>query len=564
MSISSYIQKIKVFSSFYSVYILAFLVSVVAIVNVIGVLNPNLPERFLAVHDQFPLTLRAIAQFFIILASFNLLILADGLTKRKRIAWLLTIFILALSSLLLIMAGLFYKHAIITTLLIVLLLFSRYYFHQLSTGLPLLRGIAIFMMAIVFIFFYASVGLMLSNGYFEENLRFINAVYQIFLLVTHFSMELTPINSEVIYFTKLIYLSAFVIMFYVIAIILSILIANKFYNDKDKIKAQKIIQAYGNNILAHFLLSADKSYFFSKQQVVIGYVIRNNIALALGDPVGSKEAIPDSIREFKNYCMKNNWKIVFYQVSEDYLQDYLSLDLFPIKIGQEGVVDIKELFQQEIYNVLKETNENLSKVGLYCKTYTPPLEASIIHKLQDVSDAWLHMINIQEQCFSAGWFDKEYIQSKNIIALHSVQGEVLAFASLLKSFDGKEVSLDLVRYRSDLSNDMMDMLFFNIFQWIEKENYSYCNIGLAPLGGVEDQATDYKTAELLARLYGNFYKFYYFRKFHIYREKFNPAWHAKYIIAMDLFNMHSILIALVSAQAGSDFFLKLYNFLFKR
>ena len=115
----------------------------------------------------------------------------------------------------------------------------------------------------------------------------------------------------------------------------------------------------------------------------------------------------------------------------------------------------------------------------------PPYEVEQrMDELQQVSDDWLTSKAVVERQFSIGFFDRDYLATCSCAVVELIDtGKVQAFANLLKGPGRQEMSVDLMRYRSE-GPKVMDFLFASLFFYAREQGYERFNLGMAPLASV--------------------------------------------------------------------------------
>lgn len=110
--------------------------------------------------------------------------------------------------------------------------------------------------------------------------------------------------------------------------------------EEQRALAWEITRAYGRTSLARYALLNDKNFFFTTGGSVVSHVVKNHVALALGDPIGPRQDAANSISEFKQYCSENHWLPAFYQVSGSLIETYDGFGFRSLQIGNEAIVDL--------------------------------------------------------------------------------------------------------------------------------------------------------------------------------------------------------------------------------
>jgi phosphatidylglycerol lysyltransferase len=309
--------------------------------------------------------------------------------------------------------------------------------------------------------------------------------------------------------------------------------------------ARKIVQQYARTPLDLFKLWPDKSYFFSpSQRCVIAYRVADNIAIALGDPVGPEQEIGPTVCKFLEMCRGNGWAVVFYQTLPDFVPLYRRFRLKKLKIGDNAMVDLSDFsLQGKSRRELRSKVRQLEAMGIHICEFQPPVPDDIISQLKAVSDQWLRIPGRRERSFTLGQFDPDYLRSKPLLVVMDSAGTVLAFINLI-SVDSTEITGDLMRRRTDAPNGIMDYLFLKLFLYAKGKGYARVSLGMAPMTGFQER--EEATAEERA-IHGLFQKLdfvFSFRGLHHYKAKFATSWEPRYLVYRNVLELPRTAFAL--------------------
>ena len=122
---------------------------------------------------------------------------------------------------------------------------------------------------------------------------------------------------------------------------------------------------------------------------------------------------------------------------------------------------------------------------------------------------------------------------------------ILAFANLLEGPQRGELSVDLMRHRSD-GPKVMDFLFVSLFLRGKEQGYQRFNLGMAPLASVGDQRGAHARERLARLLFQRGEHWYNFQGLRAYKDKFDPQWVPRYMAYQDAWEW-PVAIAYVSA-----------------
>jgi len=570
-------QRLKSFSPteqvqarVWNIKVVAWLTGLMGVINILSAATPSLAGRMVVIEKFLPLAVSRGGHLTAALAGFALLLLANGLWRRKQTAWLLTMIVLAVSVISHLMKGLDYEEAILATGLALWLFSLRTHFHARSDVPSIRHGLRVLAGGLTFTLAYGVTGFYLLDYHFNVNFSLGAALRQTLIMFTQFyDPGLQPVTGFGRYFAASIYVVGVVTLSYGLLTLVRPVLIRQAATPGEHARAATIVNTYGRSALARMALFGDKLYYFSSGGSVVAYAVRGRVAIALGDPIGPPPDATPAILEFKDFCAKNDWLPAFYQTLPDYLGAYRDAEFNLISIGHEGIVDVAAFSMAgKRCRHMRAAIHKLVRLGFQAQVHQPPLSAELLEELRDVSDAWLTMVNGREKRFSLGWFDDDYLRAGPVMAIHTPDGTISAFANIVFEYQRNEITLDLMRHRPDIENSTMEFLFISLFEWAKAQGYDTFNLGLSPLWGVGEQPDDPKTEQALRYIYNHLNQFYNFKGLHTFKEKFHPQWSPRYLVYSGPASLPAVAFALNQISSGDsfmgDYFYALAGKLFRR
>lgn len=537
------------------------LTALVGVVNLLSAVTPNLPARTALLKHFFPFGIRAGGHIFAALSGFVMLTLAANLLRRKRVAWLLTIGLAIISIISHLVKGLDYEESLLSGVLLIQLLLMRNVFTAQSDRPSIAQGIRVLIAALLFTLAYGTAGFyLLDRGYFQTEFSFTQALLQtLAMFFTEDNAGLTPTRRFGQFFANSIYIVGAVTVGYAVFMLLRPVLLRDTDNSRERKQAKAIVEQHGRSSLARFTLSDDKAYYFSPSgRSVVAYVAKGRGAIALGDPIGADEDRKEVIIGFQQFCERNDWYPAFYQTLPDHLELYQELGFRVLRIGEEAIVDLHSFSLKGKANQnLRTALNRLTKTGYQVKFHQPPISDALLRQLRVVSDEWLKSVQGSEKKFSVGWFDDAYLRECDIATVETADGQITAFANVVPQYQIKEITIDLMRHRTNVEPGTMDFLFISMFQHFQQRGYDGFNLGLSALSGVGGTPDSPRLERVLRYLYEHLNQFYNFKGLHAYKEKFHPRWEARYFVYPSLVALPEVVVALIRADSGdrlSDYF----------
>lgn len=525
------------------------------LVNLLSATTPSLHARVALLRQWLPLAVREGSHLASTLSGFALLLLARGLWRRQRAAWLLTVVLLLVSAVSHLLKALDFEEALLAIALAAWLLHARALFSARSDPPSLRRAWGVLGAATLFSLVYGVLGLDFLDLHFRTDFNFRQAVQQVFVMFTQFrNPEVVPITPFGRYFAWSIYAVAALTLGYgLLALIRPVLVRRPADND-ERARARAIVQQWGRTSLAWFALLPDKSYFFSDGGSVVAYVVSRDICLALGDVIGPPTDVLPTLRAFSAFCSHNSWQPAFVATEPDYLPQFAAAGLETLCIGHEAIIPLRD------YSLAGGRNKDvrgrvarLRKLGYAARLHPAPLSDTLLHSLRAISDEWLAAMRGGEKSFFIGAWNDEYIRSCAVMVVHDPEGHAVAFANLYSEFTRPEATVDLMRRRRSGENGIMELLFTSLFSWAKQQGYETFNLGLCPLAGVGHDTANPAGERALRLVYERSRRYYNFQGLHTFKSKFHPQWSPRFLAYPGAASLPAVALAVIRAHAGDDF-----------
>ncbi|WP_164995871.1 bifunctional lysylphosphatidylglycerol flippase/synthetase MprF [Miniphocaeibacter massiliensis] len=522
------LQRINAISS-----ILAYCVLIIGAILVVSVILPRLFFRFKTMSYLFPVYM--INRRFTLVIGILLIVLSKGIRQQVKLAFNLSVFLLALVPIATLITGRNHFETVIS-ILILIMLFKNKRFFKAETEVVNIKQVLITILGTLLFFtgyivlyniikkvdFFNDINSRYSFNYLKNNILFV--LFPPFVVITTISI-MFGLSRKYIKFQE-----------------------NKGEEFK---KFEEFFEQYPSNIYSHLFYMNDKNFFLNeKETVMFLYRPYKNHILVLGDPTGEVEDFEEAIDELIIWATSNKMIVSFYQITGKYLEYYIDEGFKFLKIGEDAMVDVQEFNLAGKKNkILRKTINSMETKGLEFDVIYPPFEDKLIYELKAVSNEWLGKRG--EMKFSLGAFKEDYIKTAPVFVIKNSDGKIEAFANMLPVNKTKILSIDLMRYTKDAPDGIMDMLFISLFEWGKVQGYEYFDLGIAPLSNVGNKLYSGTKEKLIGIAYNYGNKIYGFKGLRKYKSKFKPEWSSVYIAYKDDMKLPEILISLASVCNAS-------------
>jgi phosphatidylglycerol lysyltransferase len=469
----------------------------------------------LAVLDRLlPLGIIEASHFIGSVAGAALLLLSQGLARRLDGAWMLTVIAVAAGIVASLLKGADYEEATILAFVLVVLWRARPAFDRRAALLDTRFGPG-WIVAIA-----GAIGSSIWLGLFAfKHVGYSSELWWRFELHGEVSRALrASVGSAVA-----------VLLFAVSRIVSPARHEAGEPADADVDAAGRII-ATQTNASAYLVYLRDKALLFDEpRRGFVMYGVEGRTWVALGDPVGPPESRAHLIRLFLERCDDYAATPVFYEIRKESLHQYADFGLTFVKLGEEAVVNLPEFcLAGSRGKPLRHALRHLEHHGASCRIAGATEVPSLLEELRAVSDDWLEHKAGGEKGFSLGFFRPDYL-TRFPVAVVTQGGRIVAFANLWPGPQGIELSVDLMRYRHEAPNGVMEGLMVYVMDWAKEQGYRSFSLGMAPLSGFERSPVAPLWTRLGSFLYSHGETFYNFQGLRAYKDKFHPVWQSRYL-----------------------------------
>jgi len=533
---------------------------VATVVALMGLLNVTssaffpLPARLHWLRQTLPMDIVLGSRNLNLIAGFFLIGLAWSLAERKRIAWLLTAWLMLISALSHVLKGLDVAEAIVALVLLVLLWALRRDFSVRSDPGVIQSLLFATPYALILFFGYAILGFYLLRHQFRPDFDLGSVIQDTLNLATFQGAQIYQADTrQARYFANSIPLMAGAGALYLVYNLMRPVLRPTPVTRRDRSVAAQIIRVYGSSSLAYFALGHDKTYFFNDDgSCIVPYTLVRDVALAAGDPIGPDEDIGPTIDAFRALCDENDWTPAFYQVQEPTLPLYRDAHFDVLKIGEEALLDLPTFNTRgEARKDLRTAANRAKREGWQFLFFDRPLgDKALIAKLQAISEEWLADKFGGEMGFTMGGTPITGSHETLVSAVTDAQGQLLAFVTWAPMYGARGWVVDFMRRASDAPNGAMEYVMVETINCLRQRGDQVISLGLAPLANVEADETEAvlsleKGIELIYRRFNTAYGF---KSLHDFKKKFAPRWESRYLAYRGLAVLPRVGYALVNAQ----------------
>jgi phosphatidylglycerol lysyltransferase len=299
-------------------------------------------------------------------------------------------------------------------------------------------------------------------------------------------------------------------------------------------RVMTLLNQYGATSEEFFKLwPEDKQYFFDESgQSAIAFHVYRGVALCLSDPIGDPKKFKSLVSGYLTMCFSNDWLPALVHVSDQYVKLYEKNGFAMQKLGQEAIVDLNN-FEDKLKTAkyFRQINNKFVREGYTYETLKPPHHAAVLDRVKYVSDEWLSKGSRSERGFAMGYYSEDYMQQCDLAVARDAAGTIQAFANIVPAgFDKVEATYDLIRQSDKALSNINDFLLMNLIGALKNEGFKKLNMGLSPLAGLEEGSDKRNLIDnVLKFAYANGDAFFSFSGLYRFKSKYDPDWQDKYI-----------------------------------
>ncbi|HEY5334469.1 MAG TPA: phosphatidylglycerol lysyltransferase domain-containing protein [Mycobacteriales bacterium] len=322
--------------------LLALLVLVAGVVDVISVLTPEIPDRL---HDiaqvvTGPVVRSASAGALVL--GIVLVLLAQGLRRRKRRAWIGALILLVLSAVLDVLKGLDVEEAALVLVVAGLLVAYRKEFAAAGDPRTRWRGLGAFVVLLVTSVVIGEL-LVLSRlrhlvGSHNLAQQLQHVVYG--LVGVHGPLQFTSDRGDD-FVSRVLFALGLMTIVVTVYLVLRPAEPQAQLAPADEVQMRALLHRYGaQDSLGYFSLRRDKSVIWSPtRNACIGYRVVSGVMLASGDPLGEPGEWPAAIGAFLDEAARHAWTPAVMGCSENAGTAWHRAGLDALELGDEAIVE---------------------------------------------------------------------------------------------------------------------------------------------------------------------------------------------------------------------------------
>lgn len=548
---------------------LSLAVAVQGVVNLFSALLSHPPDRLLALRRLVPTDVIDSSRTFTFVAGVLLIATAWGLRRGKRRAFVLALFLAALSVPMNLLKAIDFEEATAASVLLFVLGISGDAFRVKSRELTAgAIGVRTLLFGVFFLA-YAVLGCWWLEVRYGTSPSIGHAVseaaYRLFGVGAPALRIQLPHGTGVIrvahwFLNSLAPIGALLLAGSALALLRPVAHRERHRTERERVT--RLLRHYGDSSIGAFALEDDVDYFFNPTgRAVLAYKFEANVLLVLGDPIGPDDEIPALLSQFATYCAEHDWTFALFQARPERLAVYRDAGWRAVHIGVDPIIRTDRFtLEGSAMGDVRRSRNKLEAAGMEAHLYPPdthPFDPSremwLRDQLAGVSGEWLKSRKGAEKGFAMGRFDPHRLTDTWLAAaVDPAQGRVEAFITLVPVWGRHGWALDLMRRRDDAPPGVIEFLIVHCVEAARERGDEMISLSLSALAKTEADPAD-AGDRTRAFLMEHLRRFYDFEGLFRWKSKFSPEFEPRYLVYADPMALPRVVYALARAQSPGGF-----------
>jgi lysylphosphatidylglycerol synthetase-like protein (DUF2156 family)/UDP-2,3-diacylglucosamine pyrophosphatase LpxH len=348
------------------------------LLNLVSALTPPLRDRLDGLGEAVPQSIPAAAGALAALSGVGLLLVALGVRRGQRRAWVAAVTLLALSVVLNVVKGLDIEEAAVSVGVACYLLANRQHFRNVADCSEWLRGLAPVAGAASLVVAAAGALAELTGAHQSVPKVLVAASERLV------GLQNVPLGGRLGNILSVVLLPIGVAL---VGLAGSVLVRppsaprRRSRQDhpgsqggevsRDLERARSVVGRHGADTLAYFALRDDKHFFFWGDSVV-AFAVHHGVCLVSPDPIGPACDRVAVWRAFRAYADRHGWSVAVVGAAAGWLPVYRRDGLVDRYIGDEAVVDVRRFCLEGKRNkALRQAVNRVARNGYHIEFHDP-------------------------------------------------------------------------------------------------------------------------------------------------------------------------------------------------
>lgn len=343
-------------------------IAVAGVFNVVSAVTLPLASRLTALGRFTPIEVPEAATAIVAVAGIGLLLLARGVRRGQRHAWMLAVALLLVSVVGHVVKGLDVEEALVALAAVTFLFAHHDDFNAPGNPSTARRAVSALLVGVGLAIAGGTVGVALRHPHLSL-VEIVQAVSE--RLVGIQRIDLPPRIDHLMTPAMLSIGIGIAIAFGWLLFRPAVAPRVTSFRPVSRERARFLVERYGGDSLSYFALRDDKEWF-GFRDTLVSYRVHNGIALVSPDPIGPVGQRTEAWGAFREFADEHGWPVAVMGAGGDWVPVYRASGMHALYIGDEAVIDVRRFSLEGKQNKsLRQSAGRVAKAGYTVEFFDP-------------------------------------------------------------------------------------------------------------------------------------------------------------------------------------------------
>ncbi|MCU1459486.1 MAG: hypothetical protein JWL73_3578 [Actinomycetia bacterium] len=530
---------------------------IAGLISLASAVTPELRERLHLAHEAFTPNVTHLAAGTTALLGLGMVLVGRGLARRRRLAYLVAVVLLALSSVSHVLKGLDLEEAFVMVAVALLLYRARRLFTE-STDRTRWRTLAwVLPVSVVGVLTYGVAGLYVRRPHITPALTFSNALHEVAARLVGMPGPLHLSRGFGHWFPASITVVGVVMLLTILAIALAPVAERAVAHQGDRERVRGLLDRTDGDTLDPFALRHDKRYVFSSDgRAAVAYRYVNGVGLIGGEPLGEPAQFADAFHRFVDVCNAKGWRPAVLGARGERLALYESTGMRSRYLGDEAVIDVSSFsLDGRAMRPVRQAANRTKNAGIEVEIGREgELDPTLMRALVGISDR--ARAGAPERGFSMALDALLSGRDRHCVVAvaRDASGAPIAFQRYAPCRAGLGLSLDAMRRDAVGPNGVNERLIVETIEWAREHGIEEVSLNFAAFKGLFEEGADLGPLQAAqAWVIRRLNPYFQIESLYTFNAKFLPRWVPRYLVYRNPGDLGPVALAALSAEAFLPF-----------
>ena len=299
-----------------------------------------------------------------------------------------------------------------------------------------------------------------------------------------------------------------------------------------RVAARELVRTHGSDTLSFFKLRSDQQYFFSaEEEAFVGYRVENGVLLLSGDPVGPEDAIPQLLRELREFVETRGLKLGAVGASERLCPLYEQLGLRKFYVGDEAIIELEKFsLEGRAIRKVRQSVSRLSKAGYRAEAWMlSELDDATLEEIERVLERGRE--GAPERGFSMAMDSIRGPQCEEtlVVLARDEGGAIRGVLHFVPCYGRSAVSLSFMRRDPATPNGLTEFLVVKAVELLRGRGLTEISLNFAAFAKWM-HSPEKRHERVLGKLVALGNPFFQIESLFRFNAKFFPRWEPRYLV----------------------------------